>query len=61
MLQILHTTPLFTFQGLTIKKVKGWEKKINNSDEKLEQAEKKIIHINKLRIKKSRKVKRTYG
>ena len=36
MFQFLHTTPLFTFQGLTIKKVKGWEKKqkMKNSHEK---------------------------
>lgn len=63
MFQILHTTPLFTFQGLTIQKVKGWEKKtkIKNSHEKAGTGRKKIIHMNKLRIKKSNKIKRAYG
>lgn len=57
MFQFLHTTPLFTCQGLTIKKVKGWEKKqkMKNSHEKAGTGRKKIIHMNKLRRKKQKK------
>lgn len=56
MFQFLHTTPLFTCQGLTIKKVKGWEKKqkMKNSHEKAGTGRKKIIHMNKLRRKKQK-------
>lgn len=52
MFQFLYTTPLFTFQGLTIKKREGMEKKMKNSHEKAGTGRKKIIHMNELRRKK---------
>ena len=58
MFQFLYTTPLFTFQGLTIKKREGMGKKMKNSHEKAGTGRKKIIHMNELRRKKPKKNKK---
>ena len=63
MFQFLHTTPLFTFPGLTIKE-KGWEKKqkLKNSDEKAGIGRKKNYTYEQAKKKETKKkLKRTCG
>lgn len=62
MFQFLYTTPLFTFQGLTIKKREGMEKKMKNSHKKAGTGRKKNYTYERAKKKETPpKIKRTYG
>lgn len=62
MFQFLYTTPLFTFQGLTIKKREGMEKKNEKFTGKSWNRQKKNYTYERAKKKETPpKIKRTYG